>query len=122
MAIDILLPNGIQMQNLVDKPVQHESMEREQLSKLSPRTTLQTVTSTKAALPASALASRNLMTIRNLDPVRTIRIGSETTVSAKVGRIVEPLEELTLVFDSASAVAIWAIATGAEVKVEVIEA
>lgn len=122
MAIDILLPNGIQMQNLVDKPVQHEAMEREQLSKLSPRTTLQTVTSTKAALPASALASRNLMTIRNLDPVRAIRIGSETTVSAKVGRIVEPLEELTLVFDSATAVAIWAIATGAEVKVEVIEA
>lgn len=115
------IPTKVQMQNLVDKPVQHEHVFREQAAMLAPVITVQTITSTKAALPGTPLASRNQMIIKNLDPVRTIRIGSESTVTAKLGRLVEPLEELTLLFDPATAVAIWAVATGAEVKVEVIE-
>lgn len=121
IEFDLIEPNGIQMQNLVDNPIQHVVEVRQQAAKLVPVATTQTVTSTKAALPASPLASRNQMIIRNLDRVRTIRIGSESAVTAKVGRLIEPLEELTLVFDPATAVAIWAVATGAEVKVEVIE-
>jgi len=122
MPIEVIHPNGIQMQNLVDNPIQHEPRGRVVQMKIAPVVTTQTITSTKAALPASPLASRNRMIIRNLDPVRTIRIGQESVVTAKVGLMVEPLEELTIEFDPATAVAIWAIATGAEVKVEVIEA
>lgn len=116
------IPTKVQMQNLVDNPIQHEPRGRVIQMKIAPVVTTQTITSTKAALPASPLASRNRMIIRNLDPVRTIRIGQESVVTAKVGLMVEPLEELTIEFDPATAVAIWAIATGAEVKVEVIEA
>ncbi len=122
MPIEVIHPNSIQMQNLVDNPIQHEPRGRVVQMKIAPVVTTQTITSTKAALPASPLASRNRMIIRNLDPVRTIRIGQESVVTAKVGLMVEPLEELTIEFDPATAVAIWAIATGAEVKVEVIEA
>lgn len=121
IEFDLIQPNGIQMQNLVDNPVRHEPVFREQAAKLVPVTMTQTVTSTKATLPSSPLASRNQMIIRNLDPIRTLRIGDESTVTEKVGRLIEPLEELTLVFNPETAVAIWAVATGAEVKVEVIE-
>jgi len=121
MDIDVLFPSGVQMQSVVDKPVQHEPRGRVVQMKIVPVVTTQTVTSTKAALPASPLASRNRMVVRNLDPIRTIRIGQESTVTEKVGLLVEPLEELTIEFDTSTAVAIWAVATGAEVKVEVIE-
>jgi hypothetical protein len=121
MDIDILFPSGVQMQSVVDKPVQHEPRGRVVQMKIAPVVTTQTVTSTKAALPASPLASRNRMVVRNLDPVRTIRIGQESAVTEKVGLIVEPLEELTIEFDTSTAVPIWAVATGAEVRVEVIE-
>jgi hypothetical protein len=121
IIFDLIQPNGAQMQNLVDKPVGHEPLFREQAAKIAPVVTVQTISSTKAALPGTPLASRNQMIIRNLDPVRTLRIGTESTVTAKVGRLIEPLEELTLLFDKATAVAVWAVATGAELKVEVIE-
>jgi len=121
MDIDVLFPSGVQMQSVVDRPVQHDPRGRIVQMKIAPVVTTQTVTSTKAALPASPLASRNRMVIRNLDPVRTLRIGQESTVTEKVGLLVEPLEELTIEFDTSTAVAVWAVATGAEVKVEVIE-
>lgn len=121
MDIDVLFPSGIQMQGVVDKPVQHEPRGRVMQMKIAPVVTIQTITSTKAALPASPLASRNQMIVRNLDPIRTLRIGQESAVTEKVGLLIEPLEELTIEFDPATAVAIWAVATGAEVKVEVIE-
>lgn len=121
MDIDVLFPSGVQMQSVVDKPVEHEPRGRVVQMKIAPVVTIQTVTSTKAALPASPLASRNKMIVRNLDPIRTLRIGQESAVTEKVGLLIEPLEELTIEFDPATAVAIWAVATGAEVKVEVIE-
>ena len=121
MDIDVLFPSGVQMQSVADRPVQHDPRGRIVQMKIAPVVTTQTVTSTKAALPASPLASRNRMVIRNLDPVRTLRIGQESTVTEKVGLLVEPLEELTIEFDTSTAVAVWAVATGAEVKVEVIE-
>lgn len=121
MNIDVLFPNWIQAQGVVDKPVQHEPRGRIVQMKIAPVVTIQTVTSTKAALPATPLASRNKMIVRNLDPIRTLRIGQESGLTAKIGLLIEPLEEVTIEFDPATAVAIWAVATGAEVKVEVIE-
>lgn len=121
MGIDLVFPNAVQTQRIADRPVNLEALATTLNAKLAPVVTRQTVTSVKAALPASPLADRNQMIIKNLDPIRTIRIGTEGTVTAKIGRVVEPMEELTILFDPESAVAIWAIAVGAEVRVEVIE-
>jgi len=120
IEFDLIQPNGIQMQNVVDKPTMASTKKSCLDISVGPKTTLQTVTSTKALLPAASLSNRKQMVVRNLDPIRTIRIGS-TSITAKIGTLVEPLEEIVIQISSESPIDIYAIATGAEVKVEVIE-
>lgn len=120
IEFDLIQPNGIQMQNVVDKPTMASTKKSYLDVSVGPKTTLQTITSTKALLPAASLSSRKQMVVRNLDPIRTIRIGS-TSITAKIGTLVEPLEEIVIQISSESSIDIYAIATGAEVKVEVIE-
>ncbi len=114
MAIDILLPNGIQIQQLVD--VTDNTLDMTS----APVIQTQTITSTKAAVPASAKSGRRVMVITNLDDVRTVRIGP-TSITEKIGYLLEPRHSVKIPLDPSNAQAVYAIATGAELKVEVIE-
>lgn len=114
MAIDILLPNGVQMQQLVDVAAGTLDMSS------APVVTYQTITSTKAVVPSSAKSGRKVMIIMNLDEVRTIRIGG-SAITEKIGLLVEPRHAVKVLLDPNNAQDVWAVATGAEVKVEVIE-
>jgi hypothetical protein len=60
------------------------------------------------------------MVIRNLDPVRTARIGG-SGITEKVGYLLEPMHEVVISFNNTTAVSVYGRATGAEVKVEVME-
>lgn len=120
MSIDILLPNGMQMQNLVDRPVTQDYQSDTWDAKLDPVVQKQTLVSSGAVELGDPLASRNSMIVRNLDSVRTARIGA-SGVSEKVGYLLEPKHELIITFDTSNAVSIYGIATGAELEVEVIE-
>lgn len=114
MAIDIMLPNGTQMQQLVDVNENVLDMST------APVTTLQTVTSTKAKIPATAKSGRKVMNITNLNDTRIIRIGG-SSITEKKGFIVEPLQTVKVMLNPNNAQDVWAIAVGAEVKVEVVE-
>ena len=114
MAIDIMLPNGTQMQQLVDVNDSVLDMST------APVITLQTITSTKAKIPATAKSGRKVMNVTNLDDVRVIRIGS-TAITGKIGFIVEPRQTVKVMLNPNNAQDVWAIAIGAEVKVEVVE-
>jgi len=115
MAIDIIHPNKEQMGQMVGVQADVFDMTA------TPVMTTQTITSTKAMLPASPKSGRKMMFVTNTDELRTVRIGSNG-ISEKVGMLVEPKHTIKVIFDTSSPQEVWAIATGAEVKVEVIEA
>ncbi|MEA4865359.1 MAG: hypothetical protein VB088_08175 [Sphaerochaeta sp.] len=114
MAIDILFPNGIQMQQLIDASPDTLDMTS------APVVTIQTITSTKAKIPASAKIGRRVMVVTNLDEVRTVRIGS-ISITEKIGLLIDPKKTVKVLLDPNNAQDVYAIATGAEAKVEVIE-
>lgn len=114
MGIDVVHPNKTQMAQIV--ALQDDTIDMTSV----PVVTMQTVTSTKAKIPASAKSGRRVMMITNLDETRTIRVGG-TAITAKLGLLVEPSHTVKIVFDLATPQDVYAVATGAEVKVEVIE-
>ena len=115
MPIEVIHPNSEQMGQMVSTQESVFDMTT------APVVTTQTITSTKSKLPASAKTDRKIMLVTNLDDVRIIRIGA-STISEKIGMIVEPRHTVKVVFDTSSPQDVYAIATGAEAKVEVIEA
>jgi hypothetical protein len=118
MSVDIMLPNGRQMDDLLLKSLQPKSEEIE--LKISPSIQVETLVSSGTVELGDPLANRNRMVVRNLDSVRTARIGG-SGITEKVGYLLEPMQELTILFDTSAAVSVYGRATGAELKVEVIE-
>ncbi len=114
MAIDIIHPNKEQMGQMVGVQADVFDMTA------TPVIKTQTITSTKAMLPASPKTGRKMMFVTNTDELRTIRIGP-IGISEKVGMLVEPKHTVKVIFDTATPQDVYAIATGAEAKVEVIE-
>lgn len=114
MPIEVIHPNGIQMQQMVDVAPDTFDMTS------TPVVSTQTITSTKAKVPATSKVGRKVMIITNLDEVRTIRIGS-ATVTEKIGYLLDPRKSVKILLDPNNAQDVYAVATGAEVKVEVIE-
>ena len=114
MPIDVIHPNGIQMQQMVD--VSPDTLDMTS----APVVTIQTITSTKAKVPSSAKVGRRVMVVTNLDEVRTVRIGS-TSITEKIGFLLDPRKTVKVLLDPNNVQDVYAIATGAEVKVEVIE-
>jgi hypothetical protein len=118
MSIDTLFPNKRQTEDLLLKSLQTKSEEVE--FKISPSVQIETLVSTGTVELGDPLASRNRMVVRNLDSVRTARIGG-SGITEKAGYLLDPLQELTIIFDTSTAVSVYGRATGAELKVEVIE-
>lgn len=114
MPIEIIHPNATQMGQMVG--TQESVFDMTTASVV----TLQTITSTKALLPASAKSGRKIMLVTNLDEVRTVRIGS-TSITEKIGFLLDPKKTVKVLLDPNNVQDVYAIATGAEVKVEVIE-
>lgn len=118
---EFTLPHAHQTQNLINANGSLSGYDMSLSAPVSPVFTKQTITTTKAALPSSPLSDRTLMAVKNTDPIRTIRLGPSATVAEKTGYLLEPLQMVKILFDPNNAVAIWAVAVGAEVQVEVIE-
>ena len=114
MAIDNAFPSEYQIQHLADAPDNTLDMTT------TPVVVTQTVTSTKAKLPASSKAGRRVVLVTNLDEIRLIRIGG-TSITAKIGFVVQPRQTVKVLFNPDAGEDLWAVAVGAEVKVEVVE-
>lgn len=120
MAIDLMFPNGTQMQSLVDKPSTLEPKKDVLEVKIAPKVQIETLVSNGTVELGDPLVSRNRIILKNLSPIRTARIGG-SGISEKIGYLLEPLHELTILFDPAVAISIYGRAVGAELKVEVME-
>ncbi len=117
---EFTLPNAVQFDHQIDKPsqlaVKNSTLEMK-LDSVSQKQTLVAGSNVEIGGP---LASRNRLVIRNLDEVRTARIGA-SGITEKLGYLLEPLEELLIEFDTSNAVSVYGRATGGELVVEVIE-
>jgi len=114
MSIDMILPNATQLQYLANIPGDTLDMTSE------PEIQTQTITSTKAKIPSSEKAGRQVMIIKNLDEIRQIRVGG-TSITTKKGFLLEPQSSVKILLNPESPEDVWGVAVGAEVKVEVIE-
>lgn len=121
MNADILLPNGTQFDHLIDRPSEITPRVSTIEMKLSPVIQTETLVSGSTVELGNPLASRNRMIVKNLDPIRTARVGG-SGITEQVGYLLEPLHELVITFDPANAVSVYGRAVGAELEVEVIEA
>ncbi len=123
MGIEIIHPNATQMQNLVDKPVGYPA-QNDTLSMLiapvSGTVTVQSIAAVALKAGASALAGRSSLTVRNPSLDKAVRIGG-AGITTKKGYLLEPQGSVTIVQDKTVAVAVYAIATGYEVALEVLE-
>lgn len=115
MPIEVIHPNKEQIGQILGVQADVFDMTA------TPVMTTQTITSAKAMLPASPKSGRKMMFVTNTDELRTVRIGS-SGISEKVGMLVEPKHTIKVIFDTSTPQDVYAIATGAEAKVEVIEA
>lgn len=111
MDIRVVHPNRDQIDNLIAKNATLGAVKWQ----------TQTITSVKAQVPSSELSGRKMLIIRNLDKIRTCRVG-DTNITAKLGALLEPMSEMHIALSSGVSTDIYAIATGAELKVEVLEA
>jgi hypothetical protein len=119
--MDNLFANYRQVQAIADKPhdMQVDTTVYESIL-ASPVIQTETLVSSGAVELGNPLASRTRMVVRNLDPIRTARIGG-AGITEKTGIMLEPLAELAFAFDSGTAVSLYGRAVYGEVKVEVIE-
>lgn len=120
MAIDTLLPNSVQFNSLIDRPLEIEPKIDALEMKLSPVYQSQTLVSGSTVELGNPLASRNRMVIKNTDSARTARIGG-SGITEKIGYLLEPLSEVVITFDPSTAVSVYGRAVGAELSVEVLE-
>ena len=116
-----LLPNGAQVQNLVDRPQLMQEVQKSLKVSVAPVYGVVTVQNKVAAeikVGASALASRTRVRIHNPDPAIAIRLGG-STVSETAGELLEP--KGTVEFELSGGVAIYGRSLGYEVSLEVME-
>jgi hypothetical protein len=116
-----LLPNGTQMQNLVDRPQLLQQVEKSLKVSVAPvygAVTVQNKVAVEIKVGSSALSSRTRVRIHNPDPAVAVRLGG-STVSETAGEILDPLG--TVEYELSGAVAIFGRSLGYEVSLEVME-
>lgn len=124
ISFDLIQPNGIQMQNLVDKPVAYPAQNESIAIAVSPAigtVTVQAAAAVELKAGASALAGRTRLVIKNPSIDTAVRIGG-STITTKRGYLLEPQGTVTIEQNSATAVAVYGRSTGWEVSLEVLEA
>ena len=122
--ISTLLPNGLQIQEMADRPVGLAPKQTVMSMPVSPAVGTVTVQSTAAVelkTGASALASRSSITVYNPSLAIAVRIGP-STITVKKGYVLEPQETLVIEQDKDVAVAVYGRSMGFEVSLEVTEA
>lgn len=125
MAIqfDLIQPNGIQMQNMVDKPVAYPAQNDSIAIPIAPASgtvTVQAAAAVELKSGASALAGRTKLIVKNPSIDTAVRIGG-STITTKRGYLLEPQGTVTIEQNSATAVAVYGRSTGWEVPLEVYE-
>lgn len=123
MGIDNVIPNGYQMQSLIDRPLPLRQMDATLTIKSTPAVGTVTVQSSAAVelkIGSTPLASRSQIVVRNPSVDTAVRIGP-SGITTKKGFILEPLGTVTIKQDPETAVAIYARSMGWEVSLEVIE-
>lgn len=116
-----LLPNGSQMQQIVDRPQLMQEVEKTLTVSVAPVygvVTVQNKVAVEIKVGGSALASRTRVRIHNPDPAIAVRLGG-STVSETAGELLEPLG--TVEWELTAAVAIYGRSLGYEVSLEVME-
>jgi len=124
MPIEVIHPNGIQMQNLVDKPVAYPAQNESIAIAVAPATgtvTVQAAAAVELKAGASALSGRTRLVIKNPSIDTAVRIGG-SEITTKRGYLLEPQGTVTIEQNSATAVAVYGRSTGWEVSLEVLEA
>lgn len=124
MPIEVIHPNGIQMQNLVDKPVAYPAQNESIAIAVAPATgtvTVQAAAAVELKAGASALSGRTRLVIKNPSIDTAVRIG-DSEITTKRGYLLEPQGTVTIEQNSATAVAVYGRSTGWEVSLEVLEA
>ena len=123
MPIEVIHPNGIQMQNLVDKPVAYPAQNESIAIAVAPATgtvTVQAAAAVELKAGASALSGRTRLVIKNPSIDTAVRIGG-SEITTKRGYLLEPQGTVTIEQNSATAVAVYGRSTGYEVSLEVYE-
>lgn len=124
ISFDLIQPNGIQMQNLVDKPVAYPAQNESIAIAIAPTigtVTVQAAAAVELKAGASALAGRTRLVIKNPSIDTAVRIG-DSAITTKRGYLLEPQGTVTIEQNSATAVAVYGRSTGWEVSLEVLEA
>jgi len=124
MPIEVIHPNSIQMQNLVDKPVAYPAQNESIAIAVAPATgtvTVQAAAAVELKAGASALSGRTRLVIKNPSIDTAVRIGG-SEITTKRGYLLEPQGTVTIEQNSATAVAVYGRSTGWEVSLEVLEA
>ncbi len=123
MGIDSVIPNGYQMQSLIDRPLPLRQMDAALTIKSAPvvgTVTVQSSAAVELKIGSTPLASRSQIVVRNPSIDTAVRIGP-SDITTKKGFILEPLGTVTINQDPETAVAIYARSVGWEVSLEVIE-
>ena len=123
MGIDLVYPNAVQMQSLVDRPLPLRPMDT--VLDIRVATTVGTVTVQSSAavelkVGASALESRSRIVVKNPSVDTAVRIGP-SGITTKKGFVLEPLGTVTIEQDPEVPVPIYARSVGWEVSLEVME-
>lgn len=124
MPIEVIHPNSIQMQNLVDKPVAYPAQNESIAIAVDPATgtvTVQAAAAVELKAGASPLSGRTRIVIRNPSFDTAVRIGG-SSITTKKGYLLEPQGTLAIEQNSGTPVAIYGRSTGWEVSLEVLEA
>lgn len=123
MGIDNVIPNGYQMQSLIDRPLPLRPIDVAIGIKVAPAVGTVTVQSSAAVelkVGAAALESRSRIVVRNPSVDTAVRIGP-SGITTKKGFVLEPLGTVTIEQDPEVAVPIYARSVGWEVSLEVME-
>ena len=123
MGIDNVIPNGYQMQSLIDRPLPLRPMDVAIGIKVAPAVGTVTVQSSAAVelkVGAAALASRSRIVVKNPSVDTAVRIGP-SGITTKKGFVLEPLGTVTIEQDPEVPVPIYARSVGWEVSLEVME-
>ena len=123
MSIDLVYPNAVQMQGLVDRPLPLHPVDAVLSIKSEPTVGTVTVQSSAAVelkVGSSPLANRSRIVVKNPSIDTAVRIGP-SGITTKKGFVLEPMGTVTIEQDPEVAVPIYGRSTGWEVSLEVIE-
>lgn len=123
MPISTLLPNGLQMQSLADRPVELAPKQTVMGMPVSPAigtVTVQAAAAVELKIGSTALASRSRLRVFNPSFDIAVRIGP-STITVKKGYVLEPQETLVIEQDKEMVVPVYGRSMGYEVSLEVTE-